>query len=293
MIMILLPVSVFSQPERTPYQLELFGSTAFYVGYRSIELYPDREPVGETDRFAMPGNERIAVDGELEMIDGLFRCCRESTPPYQTFEVPPPLLSNAEHVDTHRNYLFDLSYTDRNLRYSGDVAEDPLSRYDLWMQVYPFTPESRLENTLYPGNRSLRHLQETDNQPDNNLSSLINDFSVPPAGPTAQEAYYIPYTYPFEKERVSHSLYQDSKQEGDVNVKLPLYIPRLRGKNDLYGFLPDDIYIGTDIKYFNVSESLQSMKSGDATLSSEFNRLGSEWLETRSGQIYFEWRFGK
>jgi hypothetical protein len=86
---------------------------------------------------------------------------------------------------------------------------------------------------------------------------------------------------------------KDSKLKEKGNVKFSLPVRGLQEANDLPGILPDTIYLGTDFDYRGIAQSLTSWKPGNGTLSSDLNRIGSEWLDERSGYIYFEWQLGK
>jgi len=295
-IIILLSVSAFSQSEDTTcivYPLELFGSDVFYHDSYAFEVHHDTRPTWDINHFTTSDNEDLAADDEPEMTGGIYLWFREGTIPYRTFRVTPPLLHSTENIDSHRYSLSELLYTDRNLKHSGEDAARSDNWYDIWWQFVSFTSETRLKNTFHRGNVSLQYVQKTDNWLHDNLSYRSTDYSAPPAEPIPRQPFYLPVTYPPGEERGTYRLHEDSKLQNGGNVKLPLYIPWLRGKTGRSGLLPDNIYIATDIKYFNVAESLQSWKSGNGTLPSELNRLGSEWFDTRSGQIHLEWRLGE
>lgn len=295
-IITLLSASAFSQSKDATgivYPLELFGNDVFYHGPHAFEVYHDTRPTWDINQFTLSDNEDLAADGEPEMTGGIYLWLREGTIPYRMFGVTPLLLCFTENIDSRRYFLSELLYPDRNLKHSGEDAVRPDDWYDTWRQFDSFASGTRSENTLHRGNVSLPYVQETDNRLHDNLSYRMADSSARPAEPIQQQPFDIPVAYPPGEGRGIYRLYQDSELRNEVNVKRPLYIPWSRGTTGRSDLWPDNIYIGTDIKYFNIDESLRSWKSGNATLPSELNRLGSGWFDTRSGQIYLEWRLGK
>lgn len=115
-----------------------------------------------------------------------------------------------------------------------------------------------------------------------------------PEEPILTQFYYAPIIDTADHRYVRYDLYKDSGLQSGGNIKLPLSVPWSRGNTNRSGMSPYSIYIGTYFDYSNVAKSLQSWKSGNNTqLSSDLHQIGSEWLDTRSGYINFEWQFGK
>ncbi len=111
--------------------------------------------------------------------------------------------------------------------------------------------------------------------------------SVPP------QPYPAPAGDLFGGRDEKYTLLHDGDAQNGGNVRLSLSVPWSRGKTGRAGILPDAVYLGTDVDYFSIAEGLQSGNADYRTLPSELNRLGSDWLETPTGYIHFEWRLGK
>lgn len=270
--------------------LKLYGNHTSYHEFSVFGAYHNKMSTEDIIRLTVSINENLAIRDETEMIERISTPFDEVGAPHHIFTINPSLIPINKFLESREGYFLSKTvfYTDINLQQiEGDTARLD-SRYDIQQHFISFKQNTYSKNTHV----SLQHVRRSDDWLHENLSDRISAYSESPEIPNSPEPSYIPDSYSPYDEIGTYS-YHDSKQWNGGNVKLPLYIPWFRKKPDRIGLLPDTIYIGADIDYFNIAESLHSLKSGNGASSSDVYRFDSDWFDTHSGYIHFEWRLGK
>lgn len=238
-----------------------YNPDAFYQNARAFMVYHERMPLVNKYHFSYAIDENFLTHNENKTAREISFRFDDDTMPRRMFEVNPSLLLPGENV-------YSQWYPALNIAFN---IESPFYQFQL-----PLPQEQKTYNLLH------------ENSSDRLAANLESAEE-----PILRQPSYIPFIDPIDDGNGKYALYKDSKSQNGGNIKLPLSVPWSLVKTNRTGILPDTIYIGTDFDYFRIAESLQSWKSGNNTLSSDLNRIGSECLDTRSGYIYFEWRFGK
>ncbi len=284
-VLIILPESALSQ---------MLSTDAFTRQPQVFEVHQDTTTVRDTSEFTIVIDEDVVPYSEIEMTGSIYSRFYDGDPTSRTFGINPSLLLSIDTRNSSRYPIGEIVFfTDSTLQYEKENAAYSDNWYDMQWQVVLFLSKTPSESTVHRINMSLPYEQKTDDRLHENLSERITADTGPSGKPVELGASDIPITALPSEEHSKYSLYKESELQNGGNVKLPLYLPWLQNGTDRSGILPDTIYIGTDINYFNVADSLQSWKSGNETLQSDLNRLGSEWFDNRSGYIHFEWRIGK
>ena len=271
------------------------GTDAFLGCVHAFEVHHDTGPLRDAYQSTISLNDDLSAEGETEIKDSRDYRFHEGTAPSPTFGANPSPLLSTRNIDSPHDHLFSESvfYTDGNLKCGEEnnmYAED---RYETLRHLLVFTPHTHSESTFQQYDVLFPYEQKPDVRPHDTLQELIIDYSERPTEPIQQRSADNMVTYPPGQERGKYSLCRDSKSHYGGNVKLSLSFPWLRKNTDRSFLLPDSIYVGTEIDYFTIAENLQSWKSGNSTWSADLSRFGSEWFDTRSGYIHFEWRLGK
>lgn len=90
-----------------------------------------------------------------------------------------------------------------------------------------------------------------------------------------------------------NKFYEISSSSGGGNVKIPISVPEFWKSKKKSRFLPDTIYIGTDINYFAIADDLKSWKYGGSGPPEDIRDVSSTWFDPNTGYIHFEWEFGR
>lgn len=266
-----------------PSLVHMRGPHAPYPGAVTFMGYHERIPWGEADQFSFFRNDELVPRHDAETTGLTF----------PMFKGRPSLFLPAEWKDWP-GYSLARMTGDSVLDAQEELIEEKMSERwrDTGRQTDLFEPKTLRDNRVYSLEGSLLAGEDF-----SLFHETRGEGPVVSAEPPKESVLLQPDPVsagdPIGDGNEKYSLLHDDEQKNGGNIRLPLVVPWSRGKTDRAGILPDAIYLGTDFDYFSIAEDLQSWKAGSATLSSELNRLGSEWLNTPTGYIHFEWRLGK
>lgn len=274
----------------------LFNSYSFDASYRdtrTVMVYQDRGAAGETDRFVVAIDDTYTLYNQTETAGISFRF-DDGIMLDSMFTMDPSLFLPAPWIDSRRHILPGvMSYFITDFRDEQTGLEFPQLRGDVGKQYASSEADTGLDVPVHPPHISPFRERSPFLQWHETMVDRLALSPEPPEEPILPERYANTDFALVDDGQGRYSLLDDSEFQYGGNIRVPLSVPWLRGKTGRSGILPDAIYLGTDVDYFSIAGGLQSGNADYRTLSSELNQLGSEWLDTPTGYIHFEWRLGK
>lgn len=226
----------------------------------------------------------------IETVDGMpFRFDESVVTPQGIFEVDPSLFPNGGGRDLpHPAPLGMVFFIDDDLNSDQERTEIIGNRSFVEEMFIPERLKTLTEIPIPQCDVSPPQERRTYNPSHDILLNRLTVYPESPEEPVLQRSYHLPVVDPGEKSYGAYDESLDLKEGGSIKLSLPVRWSREEKKRT--GIFPDTIYVGTDFDYRGIAQRLASWKSGNSTLSSDLNRIGSEWMDTRSGYIYFEWQ---
>ena len=274
-----------------------------YYSYRPGPYIPDTlyrsDDVGKKYGVGVPWGTKVnsnitgygnITHNETETGGGApFRIDKSIIMSQGIFEVNPSLFLDGEGEDSRYSVPFGVVFSlDDYLKDDQEKTEVIENRSLVEEMLISERLKTLTEVSVHQFDVLPTQERKTYNPSHDTLSDRLAVYPESPEEPALQRSYRIPGIDPVEKGYGDYDINSDLKEGG--NIKLPLSVRGLREEKDHMGILPDTIYVGTDFDYRGMAQSLTSWRSGNGTLSSDLNRIGSEWMDKRSGYIYFEWQ---